>query len=268
MSDYYEGGSGSTLVLLHGLGGSWPIWRPVIPILERRHRVFAPTLPGHLGGPLWPAAQEPTVDGIVDILVDQLAGRQIRRPHVVGNSLGGWIALELARRNAAASVTALSPAGAWTSLDAYRSVARPFRVAHALTPILIAASRPFLGFAGVRRLLNRQAMEHGERVSADAMREAMRSFGGTKFLPELLSSMERLGPIKPFAIGDIPATIAWGEHDRVIPFESYGAPMLEATPGARAATLKGCGHVPMYDDPEQVAELILATTSKSGDPSL
>src|ERR1700728_768390 len=264
MSDYYEGGSGSPLVLVHGLGGSWRMWLPVIPLLERKHRIFAPTLPGHPGGALWPAGQEPTVDGIVDILIEQLADRGGRRPHVAANSLGGWIALELARRNVAASVTALSPAGAWRNLAGYRSIARPFRAVYALTPILIAAARPVLGFAGVRRLLNRQAMEHGERVSADETLSAMRTFGGTRILPGLLRSMERLRPIKPLPIRDSPVTIAWGERDRVIPFEEYGAPMLEAMPGAQAATLTGCGHVPMYDDPEQIADLILATASKPG----
>jgi pimeloyl-ACP methyl ester carboxylesterase len=266
--DFYEGGEGSPLVLLHGIGGSWRAWRPVIPILEQKHRIFAPTLPGHLGGPAWPADQEPTVDGIAGVLVDQLASRGIRRPHVAGNSLGGWIALELARRGLVASVTALSPAGAWRSVDEYRAVARPFRTTYGLMPVLIAAARPFLRFAAVRRSLNKQAMEHGERVPADEMLSAMRAFGGAQILPRLLMSMERLGPMKPVALGDIPTTIAWGECDRVIPFASYGAPMIAAAPGADAATLTGCGHVPMYDDPSQVADVILAATSKAASRSV
>jgi pimeloyl-ACP methyl ester carboxylesterase len=263
-TDNYEGGEGPPLVLLHGIGGSWRIWRPVIPMLERRHRIYAPTLPGHLGGEPWPWDSEATVDGIVDKLAEDFARRGIDRPHVVGNSLGGWIALELARRNIPASVTGLSPAGAWRNDRDYQAVARPFRIAHALMPLLIPLLRPFLGIAPVRRSLNAQAMEHGDRVPRDEMLDAMRSLGGTRILPQLLTTMRRKGPIKPLVGIHPPITIAWGEHDKVIPFETYGAPMLAAIPGAVATTLAGCGHVPMYDAPEKVAALILGTTSSVG----
>ena len=233
-------------------------------MLEQRHRLVAPTLPGHPGGAPWPAGREATLNSIVDVLVEYLAQRNISRPHLAGNSLGGLLALELARRGMAASVTALSPAGAWRNDRDYQAVARPFRIVYTLMPLLIAGARPFLRFAGVRRALNAQAMEHGDRVPADEVLRAMRSMGGTKILPQLLTSMQRDGPIKPFAVAGIPVTIAWCEHDHVIPFELYGAPMLEAVPGALAATLKGAGHVPMYDEPRQVADLILATMSKAG----
>jgi pimeloyl-ACP methyl ester carboxylesterase len=264
MTDCYEAGEGPPLVLLHGLGGSWHVWQPVLPMLERQHRVIAPTLPGHPGGVLWPTGQEPTLHAIADMLAQDFSERKIDRPHIAGNSLGGLLALELARRGIAASVTAFSPAGAWRNDRDYQAVARPFHMVHALMPLFIAAARPLLGFAGVRRALNAQGMEHGDRVPAGEVLRAMRSMGGTKILPQLLTAMRRDGPIKPLAVAAIPVTIAWCEHDRVIPFESYGAPMLEAVPGAQAETVKGAGHVPMYDEPRQVADMILATTSKAG----
>jgi pimeloyl-ACP methyl ester carboxylesterase len=262
--DCYEGGEGPPLVLLHGLGGSWHVWRPLLPMLERRHRIFAPTLPGHPGGAIWPTGREATLDSIVDALAEDLVQRRIYRPHVAGNSLGGLLALELARRGITTSVTAISPAGAWRSERDYQAVARSFRIVYAMMPLIIAAARPFLRFAGVRRALNVQAMEHGDCVPAEEVLHAMRSLGGTRILPQLLTSMQRDGSIKPLTVAGIPVTIAWCEHDRVIPFEPYGAPMLEAVPDALAATLKGAGHVPMYDEPQQVADLILATTSKAG----
>jgi pimeloyl-ACP methyl ester carboxylesterase len=264
MMDRYEGGEGPPLVLLHGLGGSWRVWRPVLPGLERRHRIFAPTLPGHPGGAQWPSGREPTVQAIVDLLVEDLVQRKIDRPYIAGNSLGGLLALELARRGAAASVTALSPAGAWRSERDYLAVARPFRIVHALMPLLLATARPFLRLAGVRRALSAQTMQHGERMTAEELLDAMMSMRGTGILPPLLTSMQRDGSIKPLAVSGTPVTIAWCEHDRVIPFEAYGAPMLQAVPGASATTVKGAGHVPMYDEPQQVADLILATASKAG----
>ncbi len=120
---------------------------------------------------------------------------------------------------------------------------------------------PLLGFASVRRSLNAQGMEHGERVPRDEMLDAMRSLGGAKIMPRLLTTMERTGPIKPLLAPHPPITIAWGEHDKVIPFETYGAPLIAAVPGAATATLPGCGHIPMYDAPELVAELVLSVTS-------
>jgi pimeloyl-ACP methyl ester carboxylesterase len=198
------------------------------------------------------------------MLAQDFSERKIDRPHIGGNSLGGLLALELARRGIAASVTAFSPAGAWRNDRDYQAVARPFRMVHALMPLFIAAARPLLSFGGVRRALNAQGMEHGDRVPTGEVLRAMRSMGGTKILPQLLTSMRRDGSIKPLAVAGIPLTIAWCEHDRVIPFESYGAPMLEAVPGAQAETVKGAGHVPMYDEPRQVADMILATTSKAG----
>jgi pimeloyl-ACP methyl ester carboxylesterase len=61
-----------------------------------------------------------------------------------------------------------------------------------------------------------------------------------------------------------PIRIAWGEHDRVIPFERYGRPMLERVTTAQHQTLAGVGHVPMYDDPQAVAATILEVTAPSG----
>jgi pimeloyl-ACP methyl ester carboxylesterase len=124
----YEGGSGSTLLLLHGLGGTWHIWKPVLALLERHHRVVALTLPGHWGGPELPAGATPSVDLLADVLAEDLRRRGIVRPHVAGNSLGGWLSLELARRGLVSSVTALSPAGGWNTPEAYAKVEKPFRI--------------------------------------------------------------------------------------------------------------------------------------------
>ena len=82
----------------------------------------------------------------------------------------------------------------------------------------------------------------------------------TRMLPVLLANIAREGAIKPFQVSGIPVRIAWSERDRVIPFETYGRPMVEAVQGADVLTVTGVGHVPMYDDPEQVTRIILETT--------
>lgn len=112
--DVHDEGSGPALVLLHGLGGTWHIWKPVIAMLGKRYRIIAPTLPGHCNGPVLPAHAEATVAAMAETLIATLRARGVESAHVAGNSLGGWLALELARRGFARSVVAFSPAGPGT----------------------------------------------------------------------------------------------------------------------------------------------------------
>lgn len=262
--DAWEQGSGTIpLLLLHGLGGTWHIWKPVLKWLPDRFRVLAPTLPGHAGGPpLLPGATL-SVDAIADALVADLKARGIERCHVAGNSLGGWLSLELARRGVALSVTALSPAGGWQTDKDYQAVARPFRIVFAILPFLIFLLSFFLRFAFVRRGLNKQAMEHGERMPAEECRIALRGMRDTKMMPALLDRMEIEGPFRPMTERPMPVHIAWCAHDRVIPFEAYGRPMLKAVAGSVPRIVRNAGHVPMYDEPEQVAGLILETIASA-----
>lgn len=253
-------GQGSPLVLLHGLGGTWHIWKPVISLLARHHEVHAITLPGHQDGLELGDGVEPSVASLADRLAQELSDRGIDKAHLVGNSLGGLMALELARRGRALSVTALSPAGAWKNDSDFQAVARQFRIVFAILWLMIFLTTLFLRFAGVRRALNAQAMEHGDRVPEDEVRRAMRALRQTRILPKLLDNIGRDGSIKPLDAGNVPICIAWCEHDKVIPFENFGKPMLETVRGARSVTIRGVGHVPMYDDPQQVTDVILATT--------
>ena len=262
----YEGGQGSTLVLLHGLGGSWHIWKPVLAALGKRHRVVALTLPGHWGGPPLPDGVEPSVQAIADALVQELAARGIDRPHVCGNSLGGWLSLELVRRGKVRSATALSPAGGWTTPEDYQKIAKPFRLVFALITVLMVLSALFLRFAFVRRLLNKQAMEHGDRVSAAEFKGALNAIRNTRMMPRLLTNMGNVGALQPLDVGDTPVMIAWGERDQVIPFDTYGRPMLAKVSGADNMMMPGVGHVPMYDDPKQIVDIILKTTARAETP--
>src|SRR5215217_6576332 len=102
------------LVLLHPLAMSARVWDAVTPWLESHHDVVALTALGHRGGVA--ATQRPvTVRALVDHTERALDEHGLDRPHLAGNSLGGWIAIELARRGRARTVCALSPAGTWVA---------------------------------------------------------------------------------------------------------------------------------------------------------
>ncbi|MGH2946087.1 MAG: alpha/beta fold hydrolase [Solirubrobacteraceae bacterium] len=100
---------------MHGFTGTWRCWELVLPALERAHDVLAPTMPGHAGGP--------PIDGEVDdaVLADGIERAMdeagFETAHIVGNSLGGYVALQLAARGRADSVVALAPAGGWAKGD-------------------------------------------------------------------------------------------------------------------------------------------------------
>jgi pimeloyl-ACP methyl ester carboxylesterase len=84
-------GSGSPLVLLHGLGSRRAVWDPVVAALAREHRVIALDTPGFGASPA--ADVEPTVPAFAALLEAWFAEQRIERPHTVGNSMGGGIAL-------------------------------------------------------------------------------------------------------------------------------------------------------------------------------
>ncbi|MGH2849603.1 MAG: alpha/beta fold hydrolase, partial [Solirubrobacteraceae bacterium] len=98
----HRGGAGEPLLCLHGFTDTWRTWELVLPHLERIHDVLAPTLPGHAGGA--PVACDAGADELTDVLERLLDRAGIATAHVVGNSLGGYLALRLAMRGRARSV--------------------------------------------------------------------------------------------------------------------------------------------------------------------
>ena len=233
----------------------------MLPALEARHRVIALTLPGHHGGPDYAGQGDATVAGLADQIIAMLRDQGIHSAHVAGNSLGGWLSLELARRGFARSVVALSPAGGWRSDEDYEAIATPFRIFYALVGVILFLVTLFAGSAWLRKTLAAKTMEHGERVSATDFRETLRAMSKTRVMRGLLRTMGRDGPVAPLDAGTTPILVAWGERDRVIPFARYGEPLVERIHGSSVTQTPGAGHVPMHDNPDSIVAHILATTA-------
>ena len=106
-------GAGAPLILLHGLGSSRQAWDPVIPALAQGFDVVAVDLPGFGESRTLSPQLEPQPSALAAAVDGLLVDLGIEAPHIVGNSLGGWVALELAHRRRVASLTLLSPAGLW-----------------------------------------------------------------------------------------------------------------------------------------------------------
>jgi pimeloyl-ACP methyl ester carboxylesterase len=257
--------SKSPLVLLHPFLVSGTVWQDVAPLLSSYHQVFTPTLLGHSGGP--PVQRRPaTIWDVIDAAEAYLDENGLQRPHLAGNSLGGFVAIELARRGRASTVCALSPAGFWADgrgLAARGSAARKVHKIAAMSRLAVLAGPvgPVVcKSAFARRLALRflNSARHGDRLPADKLLEQCRIITKCSVSREVLSTdEEQVAPLDPLPC---PITLAWSEKDSLLPVASYGEVARERLPGARFEVLPDVDHVPMFDNPELVARTILTVT--------
>jgi len=255
---YERRGSGEPVVLLHGIGHHWQAWEPVLSVLAASHEVIALDLPGFGASPPLPEDVPYALDSVVPLLAETFRALGLERPHVVGNSLGGLIALGLGLHGHARSVTALSPAGFWAGAERHYAFAvlKAMRAGAKALPdgLLGLLARSAAGrFALTSTIYARPGRRSPEAVVAEtrALRDA------TGFAPTLAVGRRpeaRFGEDVP----GIPVTIGWGEKDRLL-LRRQGVRAKKTIPGARLVPLPGCGHVPMNDDPALVARLVLDT---------
>jgi pimeloyl-ACP methyl ester carboxylesterase len=259
VSNFDMDSSTSPLVLLHGLGMSGNAWREVVPLVSAHHEVYAPTAVGHSGGPV--ACKRPvTMTDMVDAAQRYLDECGLDRPHLAGNSVGGFVAIELARRGRAATVCAFSPVGFWTPGDGYQK--RAFgRLQRGVT--IGRLSRPVLPFvyrsATLRRIIFRDIAYRGDRMSAARALEINDDGINCTVLTDLCTDLCApdwfIAGLDPLPC---PITIAWGQKETLLPSGAHGK--NERIPQASIRRLPDVGHVPMLDDAELVARTILAVT--------
>ena len=240
------------LLLLHGITMSAAAWCDVAPLLADRFDLIVPTAAGHRGGPQ--ISGHATIRTLTDATEKLLDDRGLATVHVAGNSMGGWMAIELARRGRARSVCALSPAGLWTagnthdrSRDRLRRTKKLAGATRYLTPFLLRS-------APVRRLTMRDIAVHGERLSVDQAVHAFSDLVGCDAADDLLDTSESLQPLDALPC---PITVAWSAQDRIFPPAVFGATARQRLPQARFIMLPDVGHVPMIDDPAVCAQTIV-----------
>lgn len=255
-------GHGSPVLMVHGLGSRWQCFEPVIDRVAAHREVIAVDLPGFgLTPPL--AGLRPGPRGYAAWLTDWLAAQGIDRPHVVGSSMGGGVALELGRAGVASAVTAFSPIGFYGTpgLHWTRTL---------LTGLRIAArgGRPVLDrlveHPAGRAVLLSNMFGHPTRVDPDAARLDLAGLAAGSAFPQArdsfadyrLAADDELGKLP-----EIPVTIAWGTRDIVLVHRTQSRRARQVLPGARHVDLPGAGHLPFSDDPDRCAGLILEETS-------
>ena len=249
-------GSGPPLALIHGIGSQWQMWEPVLERLSREREVVALDLPGF--GDSEEHRARPTVEALADEAAEFLDGLGLGGAHVAGNSLGGGVALQLARIGQARSACALSPAG----FVNYREglYARTLLMESRRTAKLAAGRAELLCAGPVRRTLTFSHLAARPwRIPPDEAAGALRNLARSPGFETTMEALEdhRFGGAAP----TVPVTVAWGEKDRLLLYSRQSARARRLLPGARHVTLAGCGHVPTWDDPELIARVLLEASS-------
>lgn len=252
-----ELGDGPPLLLLHGLGSSRRDWTSLQPLLAEHFRTLAVDLPGQ--GDAEPLPRRPTVNALVDRLERDLDARGLPRVHVLGNSLGGRLALELARRGRVSSVVSIAPSG--TSFPPERLVQGAGFVTAAVMTRVLRPALPALSrsAAGRTALLANLRLQPWRASPAEA--QALDDGFGSPDLWRMLLWSTLLDVPPSFRDIDCPVTLAQGTHDWIATGQTPR--FLPLVRGAQLRVLPLAGHAPMTDTPDRIVRLVLETASRA-----
>jgi pimeloyl-ACP methyl ester carboxylesterase len=256
---YAAAGSGPVLLLIHGMGGGYENWREVIEPLARRYTVIAPDLPGH--GASGPSSGDYSVGALAVGLRDLLLALGHERATLVGHSLGGGIAMQLAYQfpELAERLVLVSSGGLGPEVSlVLRAVALP---GSELCIAMTARAAGWLGPAVGRGLaavrfrpspataeVARGYVSLSDPARRSAFLSTLRSVinvGGQR-----IDASDRL-----YLTAGIPALIVWGARDPVIPV-SHGERAHAAIVGSRLEIFDGVGHIPQLEAPERFVAVI------------
>jgi pimeloyl-ACP methyl ester carboxylesterase len=247
-------GSGAPLVLVHGIGSQWRIWEPVIDALAADFDVVAIDLPGFGHTP--PDGTGPSVEAQAARVERFFGELGLERPHVAGNSMGGAISLELARRGAVASATAVSPAGFWTPRErtfCQASLRVSRRLLGAIGPIVPTLLRSPVG----RTMLLGQLVARPWRMDGEAAIDHLSLLRSAPNFDACCAAFDAYTFHDAQELEGVPVTVAWGDVDLLLLTRQRNR-AREVMPWARHVALPGCGHAPFSDDPALLATVIAA----------
>jgi len=248
------------MVCLHGFMDTWRAWDLVLPMLERQHDVLALTLPGHAGGP----TMNRTVgtDTFVDAVERTMDAAGVEFAHLVSNSLGGYVAFQLAARGRAASVVAFAPAGGWAPGDlSYEELLRAQRELQAQMKAAAPRAESFVATAQDRRRATQLITTNFEHIPADLLAHQMLGVASCKAAGPCIENAVREGWTLKAERITCQVRIVWGTADKLLPWPQAAARYREELPQADWVLLDGIGHCPQLDVPLEVAQLILGFTS-------
>lgn len=255
--NYDVRGEGPPVVLLHGIGSRWQVFEPILAALAAKHTVYALDLPGFGGSPA-DLSVTASPQGYAARVAAFLAENGIESPHVVGNSMGGGVALELGRMGVASRVTAFSPVGFWGRPGVLwcQGLVTGMRWAgiHAGGVLAKLAHPVPTRTVLLTAFYGRPAQVSPERAIAD-----VQGLAGATMFTQARDAFTgyRYAATEPGQLPDIPVTVAWGTRDILLVHATQSRRARKLMPWARHVDLPGSGHLPFNDDPVLCAQLIL-----------
>jgi pimeloyl-ACP methyl ester carboxylesterase len=258
----HRGGSGPPLVCLHGFMDTWRTWELVLPALERRHDVLAPTLPGHAGGP--PIECPVSLGTLPDAVERAMDAAGFATAHIAGNSLGGYVALQLAARGRAAWGGARARAGGGArGDDSVGELLRFQAVLHMQAKHAAPHAEALVATPEGRRRATQLTSVEFEHIPPDLLAHSIRAVAACDGAPALLEVAAQAGYELDAEHIECPVRIVWGTEDKLLPWPSSAARWRsEWLPHADWVELDGVGHAPQLDVPLEAAQLILGFTAR------
>jgi pimeloyl-ACP methyl ester carboxylesterase len=263
-------GSGEPVLLLHPFLLSQTVWEKVAQQLADtgRYEVFAPTMAGHNGGPranTWFLSSAVLADHVEQQL-DELGWETA---HIVGNSLGGWVAFELKRRGRARSVMGIAPAGGWTRWSPAKfEVIAKFILGMPLFALAWLFGTRVLQLPFSRRLATYAISASPTGVSERELSTIIDDVAHCPAYVQLLVKAALLHGLRELAENAAPTHLVICEKDRVVPAPRFTRHFITHLPDDHKVTvLKGVGHVPMFEAPERVTNVITGFLDQCGAPA-
>ncbi len=251
-------GSGEPILLLHPFMMSQNVWKNVAPELAEtgEYEVFAPTMAGHNGGPLGKLFLDThTLADHVETQLDELGWATA---HIVGNSLGGWVAFELERRGRARTITGIAPAGGWTRwTPAKFEIVGKFLAGAPLWVLTRLLGHRTLHLPFSRRLAHLPVSGTPEGLSETDLIEIIDDVAHCPAYYQLLIKSLLMPGLLELANTRAPAHLVICEKDRVVPAPRFTRQFITHLPKNTMLTrLDGVGHIPMFEAPGRIARLI------------
>ena len=252
-------GSGEPILLLHPFMMSQNVWKDVAPQLAAtgRYEVFAPTMLSHNGAPRGPFFMD--TKSLADDIEHRLDELGWGTAHIVGNSLGGWVAFELERRGRARTLTAIAPAGGWTRYAPTKfEIIFKFLAGLPMWLLSRALGPRILSLPFSRRLAFLPISGSPQGLSETDLLGIIDDVTHCPAYYQLLVKAFLLPGLLELAEGRAPTHLVTCEKDRVVPhprFTRHFTTNLPAT--TRVTTLDRVGHIPMFEAPQRITELIL-----------
>jgi pimeloyl-ACP methyl ester carboxylesterase len=252
-------GPGATLLLVHGLGGSWEAWIEVIPAWAKDHRVIAIDLPGF--GVTQARKSTYTIDEYSAIVESLCAALDLGAVVAVGSSMGGWISAQLAldHPDRVHMLVLVDAAGIYPTPRERRKVVRILRLAARVAPFGCRHRDRILRSPRLRARALAFAFVAPQALPVDLVEKLMPVTPSPVFGSVLTAAVAKWSPVWTDRVRhlEMPTLVVWGELDNQLPLR-HGREWARLLPHGRLVTVPGAGHLPMIEAPAAVGGAVLS----------